>query len=506
MSKRIVSIIALSILFATTYAGSKTATKSKGGHKLTFHIEGVKDTLIYLANYYGPKQYYKDTANVDANGNFVFEGPDELPGGIYSVVMPDKKSYFEFIVNDQQFQMDTKKDDLVGSMKVKGSEENILFFEYLQFVNKKQAESQALKTKLEANKDDEKTKEQLKTIDEEVRAYKLKIMDEHPDYLVTKIFKASQDPEVPEAPMLENGKKDSTFAYRYYKAHYLDGVDFNDERLIRTPVFHNKVDYYIQKLTVQIPDSINKEADYLANKAKDNPELYKYIVHHITNTYERSKIMGMDAVFVHMAETYYMTGQAHWVDSTQLAKITERATSLSPLLVGKKTPNIILQDTTEQTWVNLHEVPAKYTVLYFWDSGCGHCKKATPKLKKLYDYYQKYGMQVYAVGTEFETEDWKKYIIKNNLNWFNVSDNPEINKNAGKYIRFTTLESLNFRQTYDIFSTPQIYLLDENKKIMAKRLSMEQLDEILSEKFKTQPVLTEEDKKELNGSRDKDEH
>lgn len=496
MKRQIIALLAIIFTWNSVTAG-KT-----GGYELSFKIPEIKDTLIYLANYYGPKQYYKDTAEVDANGNFTFTGDEPLPGGIYSVVLPDKQSYFEFIINDQKFYMETSKDDLIGKMKVKGSEENETFYNYLKFVNEKQKESKEVRDKLAEDKDNKELKEKSAAIDKEVRDYKLKIMNEHPEWLVSKIFKASQDPDVPEAPILENGRPDSTFKYRYFKEHYLDGIDFSDERLLRTPVLHNKVDYYISKLTVQVPDSINKEADVLASKAKANKEIFKYVVHHITNKYERSKIMGMDAVFVHMAENYYMNGLAHWVDSAQLAKITDRASTLSPLLVGKKCPNIILQDTTEKNWVNLHNVNAEYTVLYFWDSGCGHCKKATPKLKKIYDHYKNEGFAVYAVGTEFENGDWKKYIIKNNLNWINVSDNPEINKNAAKYFQYTTLESLNFRQTYDIFSTPQIYLLDKDKKILAKRLSMEQLDDILSDKLGKESVLTDQDKEDLKDKKD----
>ena len=51
---------------------------------------------VSLAGYYGPKQYYKDTSRVDANGVFIFEGTDELPGGIYSSILPGN-TYFEFI-------------------------------------------------------------------------------------------------------------------------------------------------------------------------------------------------------------------------------------------------------------------------------------------------------------------------------------------------------------------------------------------------------------------------
>ena len=194
--------------------------------------------------------------------------------------------------------------------------------------------------------------------------------------------------------------------------------------------------------------------------------------------------MGMDAVFVHMAENYYSKDQAFWVDSAQLAKIAERVRKTKPTLIGKRTPNVILQDTTESKWYNLYDVTAEYTILYFWDPSCGHCKKETPKLKTLYEKVKDKGVEVFAVCTEFETPDWKKYVRENDLNWINVSDNPEINKTAVKYLQFTTLESLNFRYTYDIYSTPRVFLLDADKKILAKRIGVEQLEEILEHKLK----------------------
>ncbi len=114
----------------------------------------------------------------------------------------------------------------------------------------------------------------------------------------------------------------------------------------------------------------------------------------------------------------------------------------------------------------------------------------------MYDKFEGKGVEVYSPCTEFETADWKKFVAEKELKWINVSDNPEVNKNAAKYIHLTTLESLNFRDTYDIFSTPQVYLLDKDKKILAKKLSAEQLDDILSDKLGLPKTVREEKKEE----------
>jgi thiol-disulfide isomerase/thioredoxin len=189
---------------------------------------------------------------------------------------------------------------------------------------------------------------------------------------------------VPEAPMLPNGRKDSTFAYRYYKAHYFDNIDLTDDRFAYTPILHSKLDFFMKKMVVQIPDSIIKEADLIIEKAKPSKEVFKYAVHYITNTYETSNIMGMDAVFVHMAEKYYNTGQVFWLDSARLKKIADRAATLKTGLVGQKAENLVM-NKLDGSYIKLYDIKAEYTILYFWDPGCGHCKKVTPVFIRFYN-------------------------------------------------------------------------------------------------------------------------
>lgn len=464
--------IILTCLFAFFWVSSTSAQKNSSALKnynVKIQVHGLKDSTVYLANYYGDKQYIQDTAKADGQGKFSFSGKELPGGGIYLVVLPGKK-YFEFIFVEPSFSLETDTADYVKNMKVKGSEENKLFFEYLKFISQKQKETQPLRAAYERLKDNKEKKdsiaiirERLTAIDKEVKDYKLNFMKNHSSRFLAKIFKASQEPEIPEAPKLPNGKIDSTFAFRYYKAHFLDSVDFSDDRLLRTPVLHGKIEQYIKKLTVQVPDSINAAADYLVSKARANKEVFKYVVHYITNTYETSGIMGMDAVFVHMAEKYYTYDQAYWVDSTNIYKIGARAKTLKPLLIGKKAPALVLKDDKD-VYRSLYDVKAKYTILLFWDPDCGHCKKVMPKVQELYHKVKSKGVEVYAVCTEVEKEKWLKYIEENKLDWINVAD--------------TELQN-HFRAVYDITSTPQLYLLDQNKIIKAKKLDIEQLGDYL---------------------------
>lgn len=465
----------LFIALMVTYTASAFAQTE--GYELKFKMEGCQEGTAILAYYYGNKQYIKDSTKIDATGSFTFKGDETLDEGIYITVMPPDNKYFEVIIDsDQEFSMTSKYATPVKSMKVTGSEENKRFYSYLNFLNDQKTKSSPISDKVAQLQKADSTgyretaefkdlQKKMTAIDDEVKDYKNKFIDDYPDALLTKVFLASKDPDIPEAPVLENGKTDSTFTWRYFKDHYWDYVDFDDDRIIRTPVFHSKLERFMTKTIYQIPDSIIKEATLLVDKTKSSPELFKYTVFWITSHFETSKQMGMDAVFVHMAKNYYMTGQAFWADSTTIAKIGDRARKLEYSLIGNVAPNLIMNDTSGVFQI-LHAVPKDYTIAYFWDPDCGHCKKVTPKVKEFYDNFkQELDVEVYAVNTNAkERGDWIKYINEHDLDWINVED-PE-QKTAYKYL-------------YDIYSTPVIYLLDKDKKIIAKRIGAEDLENFI---------------------------
>jgi thiol-disulfide isomerase/thioredoxin len=328
-------------------------------------------------------------------------------------------------------------------------------------------EVEKLRAELDAVKDDstksKPIKEKISGIDKAVVDYKKDVIAKHSKTFVATMFRAMQEIEVPEAPVKADGSVDSTFKYFYYKNHFWDNIDFSDDKIIRSPIYHAKLKQFFETVVVQIPDSINKEADILIAKARANKEIFKYTVWFITNTFEKSKIMGMDAVFVHMGKNYYMKGDAFWVDSTTLAKITERVQKTEPNLIGRIAPELKVKDSLMRD-VYLSKIKAEYTVIYFYAPTCGHCKKVTPVMMETYKKLKPKNIEVLAVCTEYDWEEWKKYLQENKPEWINAID---------------ITNTSNFRNNYDIYSTPVIYVLDKDKKIIAKRIGAEQIEDII---------------------------
>ena len=461
--------------------------------EIKFTIKDLKDTTIYMAKYYGKKMYYADTA-VAKNGIIKFDA-SKHPAGVYAVMLPGQK-YFEFIIDNEKIDMAIKnQDDLINSMVINKSKNNKIFYDYIKFMSSNKKTINELNEKWSKAVDEAKKKEiekEIKDLNQKVVDYQKNISKENPDLFIGKMINMSTDIELPSAPRDENGViTDSFYVYRYNIEHYWDNVDLHDDNMLHTPIFHNKLEkYFTNQVMIQIPDSINSYADRLIAKTKDSSEMFKYIVHFVTNKYERSDLMGMDRVFVHMADTYYCPAEktrAFWMSDENLTKICDRANKLRPLLIGAYAPRLILPDSTEKNWVDIYNVPGEYKVLYFWDPNCGHCKKTTPKLQKLYEQKLKdRGVAVIGIGkaTGDDFEAWKKFISTNNLTFTNIGLTKDVFNVAQENPRllipqYTNIESLNYTNTYDIYSTPRIFLLDKNNKILYKQISIAQLEEIL---------------------------
>jgi peroxiredoxin len=458
--------------------------RAQSGYQIEASVEGFAGDTAYLAYYLGDKTYLQDTVPA-SNGAFVFAGEERLDGGIYLVVLPPENNYFELIVDaDQHFKVKTKAGNFIPAMQVIGSEDNRLFYEDMQFLGEKRQAAQALQEQIKTAGEGEKAalEQKMTEINEEVMAHRRQFQQQHPDLLYTKILQALEEPTVPEAPTDMADSLVQRYQFLQYRKHYFDKIDFGDERLLRTPVMVQKVDQYLEKLTVKHPDSISHAVDEVVSRARANDEVFKYFVVNLLNKYAKSKLMGMDAVYVHMVEQYYLSGDAYWTDSTTLAKMEERALALSPNLIGRVAPNFVAYDVNNNPR-SLHGVEAPYTILYFWDYDCSHCKTVTPRLGKAFPRYAEKGVALFAVSINGDVDIWKEKIKTYGLETaLNVQDH---------YRRS------GFQDLYDIRSTPRLFLLDKDKKIMAKQITVQQMEEILSRELGLEVPESEEEEEEV---------
>lgn len=449
-------------------------------YKITVEIEGYDEPVLSLANNILDKQYIVDTAARSQDGTYVFESDtSSLPKGIYLVVLAPDNNYFQMVIGDdedQVFTIKTRKEKL-SAATAKSSRENETFYGYLGYLDR---QGEASRPAREALRDSTLTEEkrqplmdELDAISEKVRAHQKEIIAGQPNSFTAAIIKANQPNDPPAYDELAEEERNPA-RLKWLLEHYFDPIDLKDDRLLRTPFLFERINYFTDRLHVQHPDTVARAIDKVLAKMDPTSEMYKYYVVHFTNKAAKSKFVGMDAVYVHMVDKYYKSGLAYWVEDEQLATMTEDVDRIRPLLIGKNAPNLKM-NRRDGTPVELYEVDARYTILYFWKYDCASCKKSTPHMKEFYEKWKGKDVEIFSVCTkQNELEKCWEYIDDKEIGeWLHATD---------RYQRFF--------KDYDVRSTPSIYVLDENKKIVSKRIGAQQLDDLLQQ-FEKQRALEE---------------
>jgi len=467
-------------IFFTLFAALIYQFAAAQSYKVSLQ-SNFKSGIAYLTHHAGSNLNVDDSAAVNSNGLAVFQGKRILPTGIYAIVFPGKRMTSDFLIGKEQF-ISIKADTAnLIKMEVTGSTENILFQQYQQYVAK---QGRLLNQEREAynqsgNAQDSALHESnYKKHNAALNDYRNGIILNKPTSMMAIILNAMKEPPYPTRVPLN--RQDSIDNYQYYKSHYWDGISFMDDCVVRTPFFPAKLQRYYREVMPQEPDSIIKDADYKLLLARSSPEMYKYLLNWLTDEYISPKYMGQDAIFVHLFEKYHSKGLTPWLNEKQTEAITRRAYMLMANLVGEKAANLELLNTDDKV-AALYDVNADYTVLVFWDPNCGHCKEEVPRVDSFYRAsWKAKNVKIYAVMTEYDKDEWVKFINSNNLKeWTNVYHTLEMLKEE------TTAQKPSFKQLYDITQTPTLYLLDKEKRIVGKKLTPDQLNDLLKVKMNT---------------------
>ena len=253
-----------------------------------------------------------------------------------------------------------------------------------------------------------------------------------------------------------------------------------DERIIRTPFFLPKLERYFREIVSPAPDSTIKDMEYIILLSRSNPEMYKFLLNWLTDEYINPKYMGQDKVFVHLFEKYHSKGLTNWLNEKQLTAISNRAYMVMSNLIGEPAANLEMTNTAGIK-SPLYNIKANYTVIAFWDPTCGHCRTEMPLMDSLYKAkWKSEGVKIYAVLSEIkEKEKWMDFIKENHMEeWTNVYETEAQRK------VIENAKTPSYKQLYDVTQTPTLYLLDKDKRIIAKKLTLEQMDEVLQAKIK----------------------
>jgi hypothetical protein len=441
-----------------------------GQYNIQIQTKGWKNNPLILGYYSGNNMYVVDTALMDVNGKAVFKADTLLPKGIYTAYYPNEK-FFDFLVGQKQnISIKTDTINFLGSQQVSGNPETAAFLEYHQFMGAMQQQKTKLINRFNPYvKNNDSLMIARKKLDDLNKIVENKWNEELnrlPGSFYQTIIRSFIPVKVPEFDVPAFMKnRDSIIAvkqYNYNATHYFDNTNLSEPGLWRTPFHVGKIDYYLNSVLIQRPDSILRHALNMIEKSRKSSQTFRMMASHLLNYSVNSDIMGMEMLSVAIAKNYYLTGKATWADSTLLVKLAELVAKEEYTLLGKKAPELVMEDWQSVAYHSLHQVRAPYTILIFFEPNCSHCKKTIPEInQQVFSKYRDKGLAVYCVYTQRDKKEWSEFIIDYELyDWTHVWD---------------PRNSTNFRYYYDVSVTPRIFLLDKDKKIIGKKIGVENL-------------------------------
>ncbi|MDR3061792.1 MAG: AhpC/TSA family protein [Dysgonamonadaceae bacterium] len=444
--------------------------------KITINAPQLKNSEVALCSYFNGKVYKKDSLQLSDQGAGTFVQAQKLDQGLYMIYV-DSTKYFDVLLSDDQvLQIEIDTTDFIGKNKVSGAPQSVAFAGYVRFLSGKQKERMKLfeqgKALQAENKDFSGVSEKLEHLNKEVQAFQDDFFARHQDQWVTIFFKGlelvSTGP-YPSPKTQDEAKKE----FYYQKDHYFDNIDLLDKRFWFTNYFPQKIESYIREQVESVPDSLANAASRLVAKTMKDTTCYQLMLSKLTNYALQSNIMGMENVWAKLAEDYYLKGLAGWADSAFLSDIRSEYDKVRYNRIGMQAKDLPLQDSLNRK-VQLYNIGRKYTLLVFFEPSCGHCKKEIPLFHdKLYEKYASKGLDVACVYLLTDKKEWLDFVNEHHLHgthWHNLWD-----PNRTSY----------YWKFYNTATTPSIYLLDENKKIIAKRLNDASLDQLLDDLLKS---------------------
>lgn len=459
MKFKVVLIYAFLLVIVTTQAQLKRGKADGVGCRIEIKAPGYADKYIHLAKYNQGNVYTVDSIMLTQQGA-IFKLEDKLPVGQYLLYIRPNIQMEILLGNDQKdVKIELDVNNLANS-KVEGSKDTKLFWDYIRQMNLLDEKIQKINKQLENSTNiaqSSKLEQEREKIEQDILQYIRLQVKEHEKEWFGAFLKGSM--HIAYTSDIQNADA------QYLRTHYFDNISFTDPRLWRTNFFPQKIDDYLYRVIPQIPDTVAYEASRLVAKSQADSVSFREILSWTLNESMKSKYMGMENIWAKLAEDYIIDKDIPWISTENASSIRTMYEALRYNRIGMEAHNLKLA-TIEGDTINTNDIEADYTVLYFYNPTCGHCAHTTPLLRdSIYEKYKEKNLCIIAIDIDTNQESWKNYIETNDLSeWINCSD-PKYKSAYWMY--------------YDTSAVPMIYVLDKNKRIIARKVDSENLEKLL---------------------------
>jgi len=402
-------------------------------------------TWILLYKLEKGKQIFIDNASVK-QGEFQFKIDASKPSGIYRAYYQMENNLFvEFIYNQEDVNFTFDPNNPIETIDFIASKENKIYQEYHQKISGKQKRLDSLQVVYFKSKD-QKTDQS--------------IANTYQNYLSDLQTTQSEYEKKSEGKLAQHFIKGSKQYYaktpfkdpkdymESMKLHFFDAIDFKDKVLSEATFINDRlldfVFYLNQANSITSKNILQQKAiDDVTAKLDDNFELHKNFEESLLKQYMEDENVEM---INYILNKYYNFLPDTYQDAALLYKIS----SLLKTAIGTEAADFSWSENGVNK--NLHSmIGFDYYIVVFFSATCPHCQVELPEF---YDFIKEINnVRVIAVGLEDAKENWEKMTADFD-GFTNILD---LNKWESKKV-----------QDYGITAIPSYFVLDANKKILAK--------------------------------------
>ena len=399
--------------------------------KIDISIKDHNDSVYYLLKYKSDKSYIViDTSNI-SNKKKTFENNNNYEEGIYVIADSKVQPLFEILLGkDQKFSINIKELMDYKTYKAKKSFETEKYFEVYSRTIHDELYIKALKNEIKAKPDN---KFIIDSISKQLAEYQESIINIDTNSFLSTYVRCIKNIVIPDEIKDYKSKSNA-----YIIEHYFDDIPLYDIRILNSRLLKNKLDdYFNNYIYTKDADEICANIDKIITKTYNCQDVRDYILWYLYSKYFNPENIKHEKVYIYLIDNYFSKMDIDNLSDDIREQMIERANVLREILIGNHAPNISFYDENNNH-ISIDSIFDANIVLFFYKPDCQKCIKD----KRIVGLIEK------------RRDDLKVLSI-------DISDETKYEDIINKY---------------DISTTPTIFILDKNKKIIAKNVKAEEIE------------------------------
>lgn len=454
----------------------------------TFTINGTianyAHQSLYIYQCYGDTLLLVDSVKTNAQGHFSFSR-QHLSQGLYRFNLPNNQWFY--ILNDGNpikiktvYQFSGFYNIATDSLVVLQSEDNKRFYKFQHLQQKLNIANYWLLQMMRLYPLYDPFHKQIE--DEYFRRYKA--MEEFVKSLpVNDNKKTQRQASMAEKvilayylPVNPDWRQPDPWRDSIIALHYFDYFNPADSFYLHTNILPEKLDIYLSlpldntptslETSGQKEEKVKRAADAWMQKVSSNQQVVEWSLNYLFKVLEKQKMY--DALYF-LYNKYVQSTLSDCDPPAAYKSLHEKMSVLKNIQIGSAAPDFEI----EKGKLSLYALQSDYTLLLFWATWCPHCMEEVPKIRDVVNQINAQlnskgkNLMVLAVSLDTNKTQWQRYVTENNLLSF-------INFSEYKGWQSEVVKK------YNVYATPTMFLLDKDKKIIAKPETAEQLVNIFN--------------------------